>query len=117
MADGVRDAGRLLNVDKDELPGSLAAVANGGGDGAAVPDLASHAVEVGEAEHSASRHDSGARAGGHGGGGRQLERDEQFDERASQTRFSTSCEANISTLDGLLFRLAIDSPRCARAAG
>lgn len=72
----VRDPRDLLDVDVDQLPGPLALVPHGG-DRPAPADLAGDPVDVGEPGHPAPRHDPGAGAGGHAGGGRQPGRGEQ----------------------------------------
>ena len=72
----IRYPRHLLDVHVDELAGPAALVAHGG-DGAAPPDLAGHAVDVGEPGHPAPRHDPGAGADGHAGGGCQPGRGEQ----------------------------------------
>lgn len=69
----VGDAGRLLDVDVDQLARALPLVAHAR-DRAAGADLPGHAVDVGEARKPAAGHDSGAGAGGHAGRGRQRER-------------------------------------------
>lgn len=69
-------AGHLLDIDVHELAGPLALVADGG-DRAPPPGLAGDAVDVGEPEHPAPRHDSGARPRRHARDGRQPERGEQ----------------------------------------